>query len=71
MKLSVVSSKAQRYANTLEDFQYMLEGIIEGHPDDWQESPESYVWRELAALVEDSVIQLGKVAEIATLNHQP
>ena len=71
MKLSIVSGKAQRFANNLEDFQYMLEGIIRGQSDSWKESEEAEVWRKLVAYVEQSVISIGEVAHLASIHHQP
>lgn len=68
MKLSAVSTKARTLSAKAEDFQYMLENALDRKTIDWSTSASEDVWRKLVGLVEESVILLGQVDELATLH---
>tara|TARA_Y100001973_G_C5116744_1_gene290548 strand:- start:184 stop:396 length:213 start_codon:yes stop_codon:yes gene_type:complete len=68
MKLDTVARKAQALSQTVEQWQYSLENQVINRPEEWKDTPEADVWRELIGLAELATIYLGEARRLADLH---
>jgi len=68
MDMHGVKIRARALGTKVEDFQYMLENAQDRNTIDLDRYADPDLWVRLVSLVEESVIALGKVEELATLH---